>query len=182
MLFRSEKLRDFTFSGHAFELGYKFMKDRLMELAGEFNEKRSLKEELPYLAALVCFSAFDIALHDAFGNVNKIPVYDTYNCEYMNNDLSYYLRSASDREFDFRGMYPQDFFVIPAAEILPAWHLVGGKDLLDASELTGGEPDDGYPVVLPDWIRTDGLTCLKVKLTGTDSEWDYTRQIGRAHV
>ena len=35
---------------------------------------------------------------------------------------------------------------------LPAWHLVGGKDLLDDSELTGTEPDDGYPVLLGDWI------------------------------
>jgi L-alanine-DL-glutamate epimerase-like enolase superfamily enzyme len=41
--------------------------------------------------------------------------------------------------------------------------------------LTGDEPDDGYPVVLRDWIRTDGLKCLKVKLRGTDADWDYQR-------
>jgi len=60
---------------------------------------------------------------------------------------------------------------------MPAWHLVGGKDLLDDSELTGDEPDDGYPVLLPDWIKRDGLTCLKVKLRGNDPEWDYERLI-----
>jgi L-alanine-DL-glutamate epimerase-like enolase superfamily enzyme len=64
---------------------------------------------------------------------------------------------------------------------LPAWHLVGGKDLLDVSELTGSEPQDGYPVLLADWIERDGLTCLKVKLRGNDAAWDYDRlvQVGR---
>ncbi len=61
---------------------------------------------------------------------------------------------------------------------LPAWHLVGGLDPLDASELTGNEPDDGYPVLLADWIERDGLTCLKVKLRGNDPAWDYDRLVG----
>jgi hypothetical protein len=52
---------------------------------------------------------------------------------------------------------------------------------LDASELSGDEPDDGYPVVLGDWIERDGLTCLKVKLRGNDEAWDYERlvRVGR---
>ena len=54
-----------------------------------------------------------------------------------------------------------------------AWHLVGGLDALEESELTGQEPDDGYPVLLEDWIRRDGLKCLKVKLRGNDAGWDY---------
>lgn len=62
-----------------------------------------------------------------------------------------------------------------ASEKLPAWHLVGGLDPLDAADLKGDEPNDGYPVLLPDWIRTDGLTCLKIKLRGNDAGWDYHR-------
>ena len=58
-----------------------------------------------------------------------------------------------------------------------AWHLVGGLDLLEASEGTGAEPADGYPVLLADWIRRDGLKCLKVKLRGNDAEWDYRRLV-----
>ena len=58
-----------------------------------------------------------------------------------------------------------------------AWHLVGGLDLLEESELTGKEPDDGYPVLLEDWIRRDGLKCLKVKLRGNDAAWDYGRLV-----
>jgi L-alanine-DL-glutamate epimerase-like enolase superfamily enzyme len=55
------------------------------------------------------------------------------------------------------------------------WHLVGGLDPIDASELSGNEPDDGYPVLLRDWIQRDGLNCLKIKLRGTDAEWDFDR-------
>ena len=64
---------------------------------------------------------------------------------------------------------------------MPAWHLVGAKDVLDESELMGTEPNDGYPVLLPDWIKRDGLKCLKVKLCGNDSAWDYERlvRVGR---
>ncbi len=58
---------------------------------------------------------------------------------------------------------------------------MGGLDPLDQSELTGDEPDDGYPVTLVDWIERDGLTCLKVKLRGNDAAWDYARlvRVGR---
>ena len=41
--------------------------------------------------------------------------------------------------------------------------------------MTGNEPDDGYPVLLRDWIREDGLDCLKVKLRGNDQAWDADR-------
>ncbi|WP_218280405.1 enolase C-terminal domain-like protein [Verrucomicrobium spinosum] len=36
-------------------------------------------------------------------------------------------------------------------------------------------------MTLLDWIAQDGLTCLKVKLRGTDSRWDYERllRVGR---
>ena len=41
--------------------------------------------------------------------------------------------------------------------------------------MTGDEPDDGYPVLLKDWIERDGLECLKIKLRGNDSAWDFDR-------
>ena len=59
----------------------------------------------------------------------------------------------------------------------PVWHLVGGLDAIDESELTGDEPDDGYPVLLRDWIQRDGLDCLKIKLRGNDLAWDYDRLV-----
>jgi L-alanine-DL-glutamate epimerase-like enolase superfamily enzyme len=164
--------------GHPIEIGYDFDKAVLPDLLQEFNKKqRAGKEPMPWLAALVCSSAFDIALHDACGQLLKKPVYETYNAQYMNVDLSYFLQPAEGGKVSFAGKYPADFLVLPAPQRLPAWHLVGGKDLLDASELTGSEPKDGYPVLLPDWIDRDGLKCLKVKLRGNDAAWDYDRLV-----
>ena len=130
---------------------------------------------MPWLAGLVCCSAFDMALHDAYGQLLRKDVYSTYTSEFMNSDLSKFIIPADDTDISFKGRYPADFINYPATKTLWAWHLVGGNDLLDKSELTGSEPDDGFPVLLPDWIKQDGLKCLKVKLLGNDPEWDYNR-------
>ena len=112
---------------------------------------------MPWLAALVCSSAFDIATHDAYGVLHRMPSFATYSADYMNRALGwYYGPEYADR---VAGRYPQEFFARPVPKSLPAWHLVGGKDLLLPAEATGAEPDDGYPVFLPDWIERDGLQC-----------------------
>jgi L-alanine-DL-glutamate epimerase-like enolase superfamily enzyme len=168
----------FDRQGHPIEVGHAFLESVLPGLLNELNGKRGEQtERMPWLAALVCFSALDIALHDAFGRLLDRDVYCTYNAEFMNVDLSHFLEPAEDTDFSFEGKYPSDFLEFPAAESVTAWHLVGGKDLLDASELAGDEPDDSYPVLLTDWIKRDGLKCLKVKLCGTDSDWDYERLV-----
>jgi len=165
-------------SGHPIEIGHGFWQGELDDLLDAFNAgERAGKEPMPHLSGLVCLSAFDIALHDAYGVLHDVPVYETYNAQYMNKDLSAYITPAEGADVSFEGKYPQDFFVSGVPVKMPAWHLIGGKDLLDASELTGEEPDDGYPVLLRDWIRRDGLSCLKVKLRGNDAAWDYERLV-----
>ena len=172
---------EFDIYGHPLEVGYAFQESKLPELLETFNRERGNVEPMPWLAALVCCSAFDIALHDAYGMLNGCPVYETYNAGYMNADLAHYLTPANETDVSFSGKYPENFFVQPCPQVLPAWHLVGGKDLIDPSELDGSEPDDGYPVLLRNWVREDGLKCLKVKLRGDDDTWDYDRlvQVGR---
>lgn len=168
---------DFDASGHAFEIGHAFIEGRLETLRHAFNAGRPTAEALPHLAALVCFSLFDIAAHDAYGNLHGVPVYQTYGPDWMANDLSHYLEPASDSgdRVSFVGKYPADFFEPHPSARLPVWHLVGGLDPISPEELTGAEPDDGYPVLLRDWIRRDGLDCLKIKLRGNDRDWDYAR-------
>lgn len=163
--------------GDPIEVGHRFQHDVLPGSLERFNERLDAIGPMPWLAALVCCSAFDIALHDAYGNLHEVPVYDTYSSVYMNADLAAYLEPAVGSAVSFAGAYPRDFFVERRPDALPAWHLVGGKDPLDASELAGTEPDDGYPVLLADWIERDGLGCLKVKLTGNDAAWDYERLV-----
>src|SRR6185295_7894952 len=99
----------FDTSGHPLEVGSVFMQTALPALRQQFNAGRSPESRMPYLAALVCLSAFDIALHDAYGVLHNVPVYDTYNADWMNHDLSWYLEPANDAGVDFRGKYPQDF-------------------------------------------------------------------------
>jgi L-alanine-DL-glutamate epimerase-like enolase superfamily enzyme len=161
---------------HPLELGHRFLQDDLPKLASAHNDaERAGTEHVPWLAALVCASAFDLALHDAFGVVNSVPAFDTYNSQYMSSDLSEFLKPAAGADVTFLGRFPEEFLVRPRLDTVPAWHLIGGKDPIDEGELTGAEPDDGYPVLLRDWIRRDGLRCLKVKMRGDDAAWDYER-------
>jgi L-alanine-DL-glutamate epimerase-like enolase superfamily enzyme len=174
----AEAWAKFDREGHPIELGSDFIETILPGLLGQINRERGEDAEpMPHLCALVCCSLFDIAVHDAYGNLLGRDVYSTYSGEFMNRDLSRFIEPAEGSDISFAGKYPADFLIDAPAKTLPAWHLVGGKDLLDASEMTGEEPDDGYPVLLPDWIRRDGLTCLKVKLRGNDPAWDYERLI-----
>jgi L-alanine-DL-glutamate epimerase-like enolase superfamily enzyme len=169
-------------SGHAIELGYSLLFERLPRILESYNrDEREGLEPIPWLAALVCASAYDLALHDAYGIANNLPTYECYGEEHCNVDLSTFLEPAQKTEVDFSGKYTADFLVLPRPDKIPVWHLVGGLDPLDESELKGDEPQDGYPVHLEEWIDSDGLNCLKIKLRGNDSDWDYERlkSIGR---
>src|SRR5262245_22606244 len=130
---------------------------------------------MPWLAALVCCSLFDLATHDAYGQLLERPAYETYTHGFLNRDLAFYLQTVPRAGVSFQGKYPADFLLPRRAEKLLAWHLVGGLDPIVPGDLTGTEPKDGYPVLLSDWIARDGLKCLKVKLRGNDADWDLRR-------
>ncbi len=167
---------DFNRYGHPLEVGHDFIEEVLPGLLKQLNAPRPIDQHMPWLAALVCCSPFDVALHDAFGNIHNIDTYSTYTPEFLNRDLSSFLSPAED-SVSFVRRFPSDFLNPKPPAVLPAWHLVGGMDLLDDSQRNGSEPDDGYPVTLPEWILNDGLFCLKVKLRGNDSAWDYDRLV-----
>lgn len=170
-------------SAHPLELGYDFQEHTLPGLLHAANQRRG-GEPMPHLAALICASLFDIALHDAYGQLNNIDVYRTYQREFLNRDLAAFLQAEPEVNVSFAGKYPQDFFVAKPPSKLAVWHLVGGVDPLEKSDLTGQEPRDEYPVLLGDWIDRDGLNCLKIKLRGNDANWDYERivRVGRIAV
>ena len=44
---------------------------------------------MPWLAALVCNSLFDIALHDAYGGC--MTYFETYNAQWMSRSLEQFL-------------------------------------------------------------------------------------------
>jgi L-alanine-DL-glutamate epimerase-like enolase superfamily enzyme len=167
-------------TGHALELGWDFVEDLLPRALRELNAGGH-QDPMPWLAALITASAFDLALHDAMGIAAKRPVYTMYGPEHLSRDLSAYLQPAEGASARFEGRYPAEYLAL-RRETLRAWHLVGGLDPVDRSELRGDEPSDGYPVLLEDWIERDGLKCLKVKLRGNDADWDYRRLVTVGHL
>jgi L-alanine-DL-glutamate epimerase-like enolase superfamily enzyme len=172
----TEAYAQFPARGHAMEIGHDFLEAVLPRLLATFNESLPAGVRLPKLAALVCASAFDLALHDAYGVANEVPTYLTYERPWMNHDLSAYLTPADDAPaVSFAGKYPADFFRRPAPTDLLAWHLVGGLDFLTVAEAGSARLADGHPTSLDEWIERDGLKALKVKLRGNDATWDFDR-------
>lgn len=161
---------DFGQSVHPIEFGVSFQKEVFTELRQSWRE--SSVGEIPYLAGLVCLSAFDIAVHDAFGRLHGLSSFAVLDDRFMKGDLSRYIESET---VDFAGSYPSSFLRLPRQTDLPAWHSVGVSDPLTLDELDGSEPEDGYPNDLESWIRRDGIKCLKIKLSGRSYEEDLDR-------
>ncbi len=167
---------DWPVMAHPLVSGARFQAEAMLPLQREFNRERPEPEHLPYLAALVCTSPFDLALHDALGNLLHRNSFHCYSRDHVGSDLAAMLEPAADAPgVSFADLAPDHFLNPEPPAELPVWHLVGGLDPLESTDLAGDEPDDGFPVLLEDWIRTDGLTCLKVKLRGTDHDWDLER-------
>jgi L-alanine-DL-glutamate epimerase-like enolase superfamily enzyme len=153
--------------GHPIELGLA-LEERFLAAAVKVSRELKLTQPIPKLCTLVCGSAFDAALHDAFGKAHGLNCYHTYTREFMNRDLGAYLGG------DFAGEYPDAYVLREPQPRMPLYHLIGALDPLDNSELT--QPvGDGLPETLPQWIHFNGLTHLKIKLNGDDLAWDLER-------
>jgi len=148
---------------------FQAVEDELQQIADEVTSEFGLVEPFPFLAALVCASPVDAALHDAFGIANGISTYDGYGPDFTTHDLGRYLGS------EFRDRYLSEFIQPRYAPTIPVFHLVGGLDKLRESEVGPDAPHAGLPNSLDRWVERDGLTCLKVKLRGTDIDWDVNR-------
>src|ERR1700687_1796406 len=144
----AEAWAGFGVFGHALEVGHEFLEQALPALLRELNQGR--EPPMPHLAALICCSVFDQALHDAYGVLHDVDTYKTYDETFLSQDLAHFLAPAEDGAASFGGQYPRDYLVSDPPKRLRAWHLIGGVDPLEPSDLTGGEPSDGYPVLLRD--------------------------------
>jgi L-alanine-DL-glutamate epimerase-like enolase superfamily enzyme len=163
-------------SGHALELGYAFIREVLPDTWASFNASRTAagEESMPWLAALLCASPFDLALHDAYGKTLGLPTFSTFGRDFLNHDLAWFFGEGAASPF--AGRYPEDYFRKPTVRSLEVWHLVGAADALEGLEAkTGQDTGAAYPATLRGWIGQDGLRALKVKLLGADEEADYAR-------
>jgi L-alanine-DL-glutamate epimerase-like enolase superfamily enzyme len=162
-------------AGHPLDLGERFEREALPALT---------PMGMPRLAALVSASATDIAVHDAYGRVHGVDVYDTYAPPWLARDLGSFFADDPETAGSLAGRFPAHVLTPRgrAPRRLLAWHLVGGLDPLTVDDLTGAEPRDGHPVLLGDWIARDGLRCLKVKLGGIDPDADTRRLTEVGHI
>ena len=157
-------------SGHPIDIG-RALEPGFLEAGRAVSRDRRLAELMPHLCVTVTASAFDAALHDAYGKVHGLNCYHTYGPDFMNHDLGHYLGA------DFAGEPLQRYIRREPQPRMPLYHLVGALDPLtdaDVKQRVG----DGLPETLPEWIRADGLTHLKVKLNGEDLDWDVERLVG----
>lgn len=171
--------------GHPLEVGWEFQEKELEGILEDYNTKnRAGKEPIPWLAALICNAPFDIALHDAYGILLQRPIYELYGPDNLRHDLSFFMEPAQDSGVSFKSVYPSDYLLPNRTDQMRVWHLVSGADLLDFGDISAETIRDKYPTVLGDWVRNDGLKCLKIKLRGNDSGWDYDRivQVGRVGI
>lgn len=178
----AEAWSQFSAMGHPLELGLDFQEQVLTELWRGTNQACGENgEPMPLMAALVCDAAFDLALHDAFGNLHHKPIYELYGPDWMNHDLSAHLTPASE-SVSFKGKFPSDYLAAHPPLQLRAWHTVGLTDVLARSDMTDGPSHDEQPVMLSDWIERDGLKCLKVCLGGANEALDYERLVKVAKI
>ncbi len=171
----ASRLADFDFYGHPLEIGYYFQETVLEKEIIRSHEGLPEEEHLPLLAGLLCCSPFDIAIYDAYGKLHNRPVFETLTKEYLNKDLSYFIEPAEGENIDYSNQYPCQYLRGNQHVTMPAWHLVGGLDPLTNDEIPIDAPKDGHPLILHDWIKQDGLQCLKIKLRGNDQKHDYNR-------
>lgn len=160
---------DYKEYGHPIDLNVS-LEPEYLKAAAEVSKELKLTAPIPKLCTLVTASAFDAAIHDAFGKLHHRSCYQMYGRDLMTHDLSHYLNNDFKGEFLDRYIQPN-----PKASIA-MFHSVGGADAVLPSEVKN-RINDGLPETLAEWIRFNGLTHIKIKLQGEDLKWDIERTV-----
>lgn len=137
-------------------------------LARQITTAAALAEPMPRLAQLVAASPVEAAIHDAYGHALGQNSYNLLSAEFVSRDLAAYLTP------EFAGEYLDQYTLRTPKPCMPLYHLVGALDPLTPADLPA-RMNDGLPETLPEWIRFNGLTHLKIKLNGDDLDWDVHR-------
>jgi L-alanine-DL-glutamate epimerase-like enolase superfamily enzyme len=153
--------------GHPIDL-FRTLEPEYLRAAEALSGTRALPVPIPKLCTLVVASAFDAAIHDAYGKAFGVSCYETYGPSFMTRDLSHDLGRA------FRGEYLDRYVPAVPRPTTPVFHSVGASDPLEAADVRVWIRD-GLPNTLEEWIPRDGLTHFKMKLNGGDLEADLER-------
>lgn len=153
--------------GHPVDLNWR-LEEEYKKAAAQVSRELALDEPIPDLCTLCVASPFDAAVHDAFGKLHNRSTYQTYGPDLMRHDLSRYIGD------EFRGEYLEKYVLKTPKPAMPLYHLVGAVDPIFESDIEK-RINDGLPETLPEWIRYNGLTHIKIKLNGEDLKWDTAR-------
>ena len=155
--------------GHPIELNYQ-LEPEYLKAAAAVTQELKLAQPIPKLCTLVTASAFDAALHDAYGKALGMSSYQTFTRKLMGCDLARYLNN------DFKGEELQSYVMRQPRPRISMFHSVGGADAVLPAELQT-RLNDGLPETLAEWIKFNGLTHIKIKLQGENLQWDIERTV-----
>ncbi len=161
------RAQDSAFSGDPLQITHEIEKLR-DTVTAELVQELKIAEGIPKLASMLASSPLEAAVHDAFGRLHGQSSFDLMTSEYLNTDLSAYLGE------EFSGKYPCDYLSPKPKATMPLYHLVGALDPLSNQDIKT-RLNDGYPETLDEWLQTDGISHLKIKLAGNDIDWDVGR-------
>jgi len=156
-------------TGHPIDL-FRALEPAYLRAAERVSTARALPVPIPKLCTLVVASAFDAAIHDAYGKAFGLSCYETYGPSFMTRDLSHDLGAA------FKGEYLDRYVPVKPQPGMPVFHSVGASDPLEAADVRT-RIDDGLPNTLEEWIPRDGLIRFKMKLNGGNLAADFERVV-----
>jgi L-alanine-DL-glutamate epimerase-like enolase superfamily enzyme len=155
--------------GHPIDINVA-LEPEYLKAASDVSRDLKLSLPIPKLCTLVTFSPFDAAVHDAYGKLHRLSCYETYGPQFLPRDLSAYLNN------EFRGEFLDRYILREPKAAMPLYYLVGALDPVAASDVRE-RVGDGLPEDLPEWIRYNGITHIKIKLNGSDLAWDVGRVV-----
>jgi L-alanine-DL-glutamate epimerase-like enolase superfamily enzyme len=155
--------------GHPIDL-FRVLEPEYLRAADGVSRALALPVPIPKLCTLVVASAFDAAVHDAYGKAFGRSCYETYSREFMSRDLSHDLGAA------FKGEYLDRYIPARPQARMPVFHSVGASDPLEAVDVRA-RIEDGLPNTLEEWIARDGLIHFKIKLNGGNLAADFQRVV-----
>ncbi len=157
-------------AGHPLEITHA-LAQQYQPRADAVTRDAGLPESMPKLAQLVAASPLEAAIHDAYGKALQANAYNLLGPDFVNTDMAYHLTP------EFAGEYLDRYTLREPKPQMPLYHLVGALDPLTDADVAH-RVADGLPETLGEWILADGLTHLKIKLSGDDLAWDVQRVAG----
>jgi L-alanine-DL-glutamate epimerase-like enolase superfamily enzyme len=156
-------------AGHPIDL-FRVLEPAYLRAAADVSRRLALSTSIPKLCTLVVASAFDAAIHDAYGKAFGVSTYRTYGQSFAAHDLSIDLGDA------FKGEYLDRYVHVSPQPRMPVFHSVGASDPLEAADVRS-PIGDGLPNTLEEWIPRDGLLRFKIKLNGGNLDADFDRVV-----